>query len=148
MIREVLAEELRRVRAERGPLIGRRDSRTDIREEPVAIASDADLAAFVRRLLAMTGDDRTRHDIEAGRVRFRLAGRPHGVTAPHGTNANARAATPAEQVAHLDEGFVSERQVDDLPAGTTKVVIGKSVRFTPLAMDRLRQRGITIEREG
>ncbi len=134
MIREVLAEELRRVKAERAP-------GAEPREERIEITSDADLAAFVQRLLALARDDRTRRDIEVGRLRFRLAGVDGRETS------RTCAATPVERVEHLDQRFVSERQVDDLPVGVAKIVVGKSVRFTPLARDRLRQRNITIERE-
>jgi hypothetical protein len=42
--------------------------------------------------------------------------------------------------------MVTERQVNALPAGTTQLVIAGSVRLTPLARDRLRQRGIAVER--
>ena len=43
-------------------------------------------------------------------------------------------------------GFFSERQVDKLPKGTARVVLGKAVKLTPLARDRLSHRRIKIER--
>jgi hypothetical protein len=137
MIREVLAEELRRIRT--GPGTGAAP-RAQVREERVSIASDADLAAFVARLLELTRDGHARREIEDQRHVFRLAAGPAPVE---------RAASPARpvvQAARIDKGMVSERQIDALPPGTSQLVIGKSVRLTPLARDRVRARGINLER--
>ena len=57
-------------------------------------------------------------------------------------------AAPANLSATIDRGIVSERQIEALPAGTSRLLVGKSVRFTPLARDRLRLRAIDIERTG
>jgi hypothetical protein len=111
-----------------------------VREERVSIASDADLAAFVARLLELTRDGQARREIEDQRHVFRLAAAP----VP-----GERAASPARPVvnaARIDKGMVSERQIDALPPGTSQLVIGKSVRLTPLARDRARARGINLER--
>jgi hypothetical protein len=136
IIREVLAEELQRFKSARSTA---GVPRTDVREERVSIASDADLAVFVARLLELTKDAQARRDIEEKRHVFRLApGAPV-----------ERAASPAKgaaQPARIESGMVSERQIDALPPGTTQVVIGRSVRLTPLARDRARARGITLER--
>ena len=125
IIREVLAEELQRIRP-----------RAEAREERVAIASDADLSAFVTRLLELAKDEQARRAIEEKRHVFRLAG--GGPSAPP--------PMPAAQAARIEAGIVSERQIEALPPGTTRVVLGKSVRLTPLARDRARARGITFER--
>ena len=137
MIREVLAEELQRIKA--GPETGAAP-RPQVREERVSIASDADLAAFVARLLELTRDGQARREIEDQRHVFRLAA---------GTAPIAHAASPARpvvQAARIEKGMVSERQIDALPPGTSQLVIGKSVRLTPLARDRARARGINLER--
>ena len=138
LIREVLAEELARMKPVAAP---------DIRQESVRIENDADLQAFVRRVLELAGDPVARKALEAGRIRFTLAratmarqGRPDAVR---------RAAAPeagGETVATIEKGFVSERHVDRLGRDVRRVVLGKAVRLTPLARDRLRQRGIAIER--
>ena len=125
IIREVLAEELQRIKP-----------RPQAREERVPIASDADLAAFVARILALAGDEAARREIEEKRHVFRLA-------------SAERTASPAKQMAHaprIEAGMVSERQIDALPPGTVHLVIARSVRLTPLARDRARARGITVER--
>jgi hypothetical protein len=137
IIREVLAEELQRFKAGSGAGVA---PRPQVREERVTIASDSDLAAFVARLLELTRDGQARREIEDQRHVFRLAPGP----AP-----SERAASPARPVVHaarIDKGMVSERQIDALPPGTSQLVIGKSVRLTPLARDRARARGINLER--
>ena len=137
IIREVLAEELQRFKT--GPGAGAAP-RPQVREERVSIASDADLAAFVARRLELTRNGQARREIEDQRHVFRLA----AAAAP-----GERAASPARPVvnsARIDKGMVSERQIDALPPGTSQLVIGKSVRLTPLARDRARARGINLER--
>jgi hypothetical protein len=137
IIREVLAEELQRFKA--GPGVGSAP-RPQVREERVTIVSDTDLATFIARLLDLTRDGQARREIEEKRHVFRLAAPP----AP-----GAPAASPARPVApaaRIDKGMVSERQIDALPPGTSRLVIGKSVRLTPLARDRAKARGITLER--
>ncbi|MBC6405123.1 MAG: hypothetical protein GDA41_05250 [Rhodospirillales bacterium] len=129
LIREVLAEELAK--------LGGRGARPP-GEEQVSIANDRDLAAFVQRLLEMSRDGETRAAIEQGRLVFRLV-RAERTAAQAPARRN-----PSSQ--RIDRGFVSERQVDALPPGTSLLQVGKAVRFTPLGRDRLRQRGIAIER--
>ena len=150
----MLAEELARLRA-------------DVREERVRIADDADLAAFARRVLAMADDRGAREALESGRLVFRLdagtggaasaAGR-HGagdgrvrgareadaITASLPSTASTRGSTGHTET--IERGLVSERLVDRLPRGTARVRLGRDVKLTPLARDRLRRRGIAIER--
>ena len=132
LIREVLAEELAKLRSEKGAL-----PVVPLREEQVAIANDADIAAFIQKILKLSEDPSERQKLKDGRITFRLAG---GATGP----AAAPAATG--QSHRIERGLLSERQVDRLPRQTKSVLIGKQVRMTPLARDRLRQRGIVIER--
>ena len=70
LIREVLAEELARLRGG-VPSIGRARE-AGVHEERVHIAGDADLAAFARRVLAVAGDREARDAFEKGRLVFRL----------------------------------------------------------------------------
>lgn len=142
LIREVLSEELQRVKADRQAAPG-------VREETVSIASNEDLGAFVARLMKLAGDAKTRRDIEQGRLVFRLAGttpRPAGsvATTPPAPASNA----PAGDTVVMDRGVLSERQVDALPKGTRTLLAAPQVKLTPLARDRLRHRGIKLERKG
>ncbi len=138
LVRQILSEELAKLKGEMAAKGSAPAPK--VREEQVRIASDADLASFVRRLLEITRDGQARREIEQGRWVFRL-GTPSG----EGRRVGSPAA-PRQQSVRIDKGFVSERQVDALPEGTTAIEVTKAVRFTPLARDRLRQRGIAIER--
>jgi hypothetical protein len=147
MIRQALAEELGKLRRD-GLLAGsvRQQQR---REEVVSIRSDSELAAFVQRLADILKDGKSRQEIETGRWVFRL-GNPEA-RGETGASLDRRgavpsAAAPAAAVARIDRGVLSERQIEALPEGTTRLSVGRSVRLTPLALDRLRQRGITLER--
>jgi hypothetical protein len=133
IIREVLTEELAGLR------------RPAAREERVAIASDTDLARFVARLLDLANDAELRREIAEGRYVFRLgsanAARPE-------SRQNRTPAAPSSRTVRFDSGLVTERHVDSLAEGTRKISVAKVVRFTPLARDRLRSRGIEVERSG
>lgn len=199
LIREVLAEELARLRGG-VPSIGRARE-AGVHEERVRIAGDADLAAFARRVLAMAGDREARDAFEKGRFVFRLeagagtagvgvaggagttgsigraesigamggAGRAGGSTEVTGGGGRGSArggggdagdgaagvdppasATPSRAGAghteEIERGLLSERHAERLPRGTVRVRLGRNVRMTPLARDRLRRRGIAIER--
>ena len=175
LVREVLAEELARLRA-------------GVREERVRIADDADLAAFARQVLAMADDRAAREALESGRLVFRLdgsAGAPGtiggagvaggadsagsaggsagsgGVGGGRGrgvreaTVGTAGAASPppamstraaAGHTEVIERGLFSERHAERLSRDTVRVRLGRKVRMTPLARDRLRRRGIAIER--
>lgn len=157
LVREVLAEELARLRA-------------GVREERVRIAGDADLAAFARRVLAMAGDRGARDAFESGRLVFRLDGGAGGTgrsadgagspdaargrlrdgredAARAGAPLSRRSASspPASHTEVVERGLLSERHVDRLPRETARVRLGPRVRVTPLGRDRLRRRGIAIE---
>jgi hypothetical protein len=137
LIREVLAEELRRVKSDAKAAPGGH-------EETVSLTSDADLSAFVAKLMKLAGDAKARRDIEQGRLVFRLASKDEPALTP----TTAPASTGAGDTVRIERGMVSERQVDALPGGTKVLQAGKAVIFTPLARDRLRQRGIKMERTG
>ena len=137
VIRELLAEELAKVR---GEMAKGSAATTDVRDEEISIATDAELDAFVKRLLALAKDDRERAEIETGRHRFRLR---HGAKSDPSTTTGRPQATAA---VCFDAGLVTERDIAKLPIGLTNVQAGKRVRFTPLARDELRRRGVNIER--
>lgn len=143
LIREVLADELGQLRRESGAF-AQTAPKPQIREETVEIRSSADLMAFTQRLLEIAKDGRARREIESGRWIFRLAGGSADAmrqTAYPGTHSAS-----AGDAVRFDHGLVSERQVDAIPADTERLVLGKRVRLTPLARDRIRQRAIRIER--
>jgi hypothetical protein len=100
--------------------------------EDVAITTDAELGAFVRRVTEQ------REAIQSGRLKFRLK----------------RARKPAEAESasqggseRVDKGIVTEKRVMAAAKAGKKLVVGKGVVLTPLARDKARQLGVEIERE-
>ena len=143
LVREVLAEEVARLRVEKG---ARATGTGTVREERVRIGSDADLGDFAARVLAMAEDGEVRRALAAGRIVFRLdAAAPESGGRPAPTGSSARTAGSGSTEV-LEGGLLSERRAERLPPGTTRVRLGRNVKMTPLARDRLRRRGIVIER--
>ena len=145
MVRDVLAEEIGNLR--RAGLIRPEQGvpRRQVREEVVSIRSDADLRAFVARLLDILKDGRSREEIEQGRWVFRLGSPAAGGRSLTCSNSAGRRCLRLRRLRRLRgsrRGVVSERQIEGLAPGTTCLIVGKSVRLTPLALDRLRMLGI------
>ena len=136
LIREVLAEELARIAKDKTPSGA---SSSSAREEHVTITGDGDLQKFARQVMKYAADPKLCEDIEQGRLVFRLAGA--GADTRHTSEPAAQGSETT-----VETGIISERQVDQLPKDTRKLRITKRVRLTPLARDRLRHRGISIER--
>jgi hypothetical protein len=100
--------------------------------EEVAIATDAELAAFVHRVIEQ------RETIQAGRLKFRLK------RARKSADADAAPRGGSERI---DKGIVTEKKVMAAAKAGKKLVVGKGVVLTPLARDKARQLGVEIERE-
>lgn len=111
-----------------GPLAADERSRTDT----VRIGNDAELDAFVRQLLHLFENPKTRADLRAGRLTFRLAGTTRG---------------PGGAGRRIERGAVTERQIAELAQTNTTLVLGPKAVLTPLARERARALGVTIERE-
>ncbi len=107
--------------------------------EDVALANDADLAAFVQRLLRLFSDAPAREAIRTGRHRFRLA---RGA-APDSHSGRTR----ADGTGRIDKGVLSESKVLALARAGNRIVLGTRVVVTPLAKDKARQLGVKLERE-
>lgn len=105
------------------------------RTETVRLNSDRDLDTFVRKLLRLFESPKTRADLKAGRLSFRLApGSGAGPVAGDGP------------VTHrIDRGAVTERHIADLAGGT--LVLGPRAVLTPLAREKARALGIVIQKE-
>jgi hypothetical protein len=123
LIREVIRDQLSLIRAT-GSV------------ETVSLSTDADLDAFVSRLISMGEQDR--EDVRVGRKRFRLA-----APAPAG-----RVPAPAgPAVRRIDKGAVTESVVKDAARAGQRLVLGPAAVLTPLARDRARVSGVQIEKE-
>jgi len=101
--------------------------------ETVSLRTDADLSAFVRRLLHLFENPKHRDELRSGRLRFRLA----PVAMPG-------SAQPAHRV---EKGAVTEAMVAEAAKAGARLVLGRRAVLTPLARDRARAAGVEIERE-
>ncbi|WNG87259.1 hypothetical protein C6A87_026445 [Mycobacterium sp. ITM-2016-00317] len=111
-----------------GPLAADERSRVDT----VRIGNDRDLDVFVRNLLRLFENPKTRADLRHGRLSFRLAGTERG-----GAGSTRR----------VDRGAVTERQIADVAAAGASLVLGPRAVLTPLARERARALGVTIHKE-
>jgi len=136
LIREVLREEVAALKVP--------GASSNLREEAVSLRTDAELAAFVARLMRMAQDGRTRSEIESGRHVFRLADAAAPPLQAHQPRAPVPNAPPAP--VRFERGLVTENEVARLPDGQRSISVSRSVRFTPLARDELHRRNIQIER--
>ena len=138
LVKSVIAEEvaaIRKPKAASAPVNA---------DERVAIASDADLIGFARRVLSLAGDPAKAKEIAAGRYPFRLD-RPTQATAAPTPRATPTAPPPA-QSHRVDSGVVTESTLNKLPRGLSQLLLGPGVTVTPLAKDRARALGLTFER--
>jgi hypothetical protein len=140
LVREVLAELLPSSGApapapaappQDGPAFTPRDGVRAV--ETVSLRTDAELAAFVTRLLHLFENPRHREDLRAGRLRFQLAAA--GV---------AGSARPAHRI---EKGAVTEAAVREAARAGARLVLGRRAVLTPLARDRARAAGVEIEKE-
>lgn len=116
MVREVLREAM----AQRGQASG-------IAVETVRISNDHDLAAFIARLI----EPATIEKVRAGRLRFTLGA--------------ALAPAPATAMATALTGVITEQKIDQFK-GSGHLVLAPGAVLTPLARDKARRLGLTIER--
>lgn len=141
LIRDVIAEEVKALKAARNAEPTTAAPPPSAPATPVRIADDADLAAFARQVLLLAERPELRAAILAGQHRFTLAG---AAPAASGTqNGNRAGATH-----RVDKGVVTESLIGQLPAGITRLVLGPGVSLTPLARDKAKARNLSIERTG
>jgi hypothetical protein len=110
-----------------GPLAADDKTRTDT----VRLASDSDLDGFVRALLRLFENPKTRADLRTGRLRFRLAG---ASAANHGSH-------------RIESGAITERHIADIATSGSSLVLGRKAVLTPLAREKARALGVSIQKE-
>lgn len=121
------------------PAVSQRRSPGPLPDVVVSVSTDTELTALVNRIQRLYDDPSTRSDLQAGRIRFRLA------TAEPADLAPAPALGPARQ--RLIKQLVTERDVAAAhQAGVTLVVAPRAV-VTPLARDKAKALHVVIERE-
>lgn len=102
------------------------------RVETVRIGNDGELSSFVRALLALFENPKSRADLRAGRLEFRLAG---------GSGDGAGAVT------RIDKGAVTERHIAAVAESGGRIVLAPGAVLTPLAREKARAMGVDIEKE-
>ena len=106
--------------------------RQDGRVDEVSLSSDAELGAFVQRLLQRFEDPQERAAIRSGALRFSLR---NGAVASAGSERR------------IDHGAVTERLVREAAATGSSILVGPKAVLTPLARDVARSLGVTIQKE-
>ncbi len=112
-------------------------------EEVVDLSDDADLAAFVDRLLQLTEAPEGREDLRTRRIRFHLAPPPR----PPLPVTPAPSPPPSAPVQRIEKGAVTEAQVREAASRGARLVLGRRAVVTPLARDRARVLAVVIERD-
>jgi hypothetical protein len=100
----------------------------------VRVRDDRDLADLVTQVLNLAEHPDRAADLRAGRIRFRLADES-GTGAPSGP-------TPID----VERGAVTERLIQQAAREQRSLRIGPRAVVTPLARDRARALGVTIDR--
>lgn len=113
-----------------GPL----NAASRVRSDTVRITNDADLQRFVRRLLELFENPKTREDVRHGRLTFVLAGGVAAATAPGA-------------VERIDRGAVTERRIAAAATIGARLVLGPRAVLTPLAREKAKALGVPIEKE-
>jgi hypothetical protein len=100
----------------------------------VQVRHDRDLADLVTQLLNLAEDPARLADLRAGRIRFSLAGDE--------PRSDATASAPID----VERGPVTERVVQRAAREHRPLRIGPRAVVTPLARDRARALGVTLDR--
>ena len=130
MVREVLQEVL--PREKRAPAVPPPPAGDDVRR--VRVRDDRDLADLVTQVLNLAEDPARAADLRAGRTRFALA-----------TDRPPEAATAPGPI-DVERGAVTERLIQRAAREQRPLRIGPRAVVTPLARERARALGVTIDR--
>lgn len=135
LVREVLRDVLPSMAATRAP-----------ESEQVSLRNDAEVAAFVQRLIGLLDHPAHAHAVRNGSHRFVLA-----KTAP--SAAGATSMTTSDSLVSgalsdmtIKEGLLTEAKMNQFKGTVGRLLLNSAVVVTPGARDRARQLGITMER--
>ena len=142
LIRDILHEELELVRNKKRKIKKKEVIQKNIRRERISISSDIDLQKLIRKIIELFKTEDGKKDFLEGNIVFHL-----DETEKNSIQIDEQMSQGEKRhIEKFERKLLSERLVDEFPQETKLVVLGKKVRTTPLARDRLRQRGILIER--
>ena len=139
MVREVLRDALpalveRAVVERAGSSVQSTGSSGTEGRERVSLSSDADIDAFVQRIVTLAENPVTRQQLRTGRLRFTRGDSAVSAAAEAGT-------------LRLERGALTERHVRAAAASGQRIVLAKGVAVTPLARDRARTLSVEITKE-
>jgi hypothetical protein len=147
LVRTLLAEELAKLR---GEMLAQPQT------ERVCVGSESELTEFARMVARRAQKPEFLEALEAGRIRFAPeAAAPNPVA--KSVSPVPEPMQPASQpmsivstmppsVPELRKNLVTERDIAAIAQGETRLRVIRTARFTPLAADEARRRGIRIER--
>jgi hypothetical protein len=107
--------------------------------EPISLTSNSELFAFVQRILDMATDSATANRLRSGQIRFELSGTSHQSheTTPQSNQNGLR----------IERGAVTEAMVKKAAEAGGVLIAGPSAVVTPLAREKARKLGVTINKE-
>ena len=132
LIRKILLEEL-----EKHGSIGNQDKNFT----SVSIQDNNDLNSFALKVLDLAEKSDLKADIESGKVTFTLVTNELVNNSPE-QNQPSSISDPVP----FQKGLVTEKDIAGLADSTSSIRVGKTVCFTPLAMDEIRRKGLNIKR--
>ncbi len=142
LIRELLFEEIGALRAE---ILG------GAQTERARVGSAAELTDFALSVLSRAQEPGFAAAVREGRLRFAPEGIEHAApaavrVAPMPAQPTTLITTVPLAVPELDKVLITERDIAGLGDEVKRMRVKKNARFTPLAGDEARRRGIRIER--
>ncbi|MCT1689777.1 hypothetical protein M3B11_02185 [Brevibacterium sp. p3-SID960] len=144
VLQQLPASDVRGREASSGTLLLASTNDDRKRIESVRIKDDHDLALFTRKLLDMFENPKLRADLRNGWLRFSLIGASIPRTTLEGNGGADRASASTLRV---EKGAVTERDVKAAAEAGMNLLLGKKAVVTPLARERARVAGVSIEKE-
>ncbi len=134
LVREALRDALPAMKSQQGQHAPARESAVT---QVVSLNSDAELAAFVQRVLDLAEDPTTRAQLRSGVISYQLAGTS---TASHG-------ATQGHSGMRVDKGALTESMVRKAAESGNVIYLGRKAVVTSLARDKARAMGVELIRD-
>jgi hypothetical protein len=106
------------------------------RVDSVQITNDDELNSFLRQIVQLAANPKTRSDLLTGALQFQLS----NCTTPTGSPTNA-------PVQRHEKGAVTERHIKQAARDGARVVLASGAVLTPLARERARALNVPIEKE-
>lgn len=109
--------------------------------EPVVLTNNSEVFGFVQRILDMATDSATASRLRSGQIRFELS----GASADSGVSADTT--SNSSQGFRVERGAITEALIKKAAAAGGVLIAGPTTVITPLARERARKLGVTINKE-